>query len=88
MMAYSASKAAVIGMVKSQGKELAETGITVNALAPAVIRTPIVETMPPAQVAYMTEKNPDETLRHAGGDCGHGRFYCLARGKFYHRFCF
>jgi 2-dehydro-3-deoxy-L-rhamnonate dehydrogenase (NAD+) len=58
MMAYSASKAAVIGMTKVQGKELAETGVTVNALAPAVIRTPMVEAMPPAQVAYMTEKIP------------------------------
>jgi 3-oxoacyl-[acyl-carrier protein] reductase len=58
MLAYSASKAAVIGMTKVQGKELAETGITVNALAPAVIRTPMVEAMPPAQVAYMTEKIP------------------------------
>jgi 3-oxoacyl-[acyl-carrier protein] reductase len=58
MMAYSASKAAVIGMTKSQGKELAESGITVNALAPAVIRTPMVEAMPSAQVAYMTEKIP------------------------------
>jgi 2-dehydro-3-deoxy-L-rhamnonate dehydrogenase (NAD+) len=58
MMAYSASKAAVIAMTKVQGKELAETGITVNALAPAVIRTPMVEAMPPAQVAYMAEKIP------------------------------
>ncbi|HVV01962.1 MAG TPA: SDR family NAD(P)-dependent oxidoreductase, partial [Verrucomicrobiae bacterium] len=58
MMAYSASKAAVIGMTKSQGKELAETGVTVNALAPAVIRTPMVEAMPPAQVTYMTDKIP------------------------------
>jgi len=39
MLAYSASKAAVIAMTKVQGKEYAETGITVNALAPAVIRT-------------------------------------------------
>jgi len=58
MMAYSASKAAVIGMTKTQGKELAETGVTVNALAPAVIRTRMVERMPPEQVSYMTEKIP------------------------------
>jgi 3-oxoacyl-[acyl-carrier protein] reductase len=58
MMAYSASKAAVIGMTKAQGKELAETGVTVNALAPAVIRTPMVEAMPLEQVTYMTEKIP------------------------------
>jgi 3-oxoacyl-[acyl-carrier protein] reductase len=58
MMAYSASKAAVIGMTKTQGKELAETGITVNALAPAVIRTPMVDALPAAQVTYMTDKIP------------------------------
>jgi len=58
MMAYSASKAAVISMTKVQGKEMAGTGITVNALAPAVIRTPMVEAMPLPQVTYMTEKIP------------------------------
>lgn len=58
MMAYSASKAAVIGMAKVQGKELAETGVTVNALAPAVIRTPMVDALPAAQVTYMTDKIP------------------------------
>ncbi len=58
MMAYSASKAAVIGMTKVQGKELAESGITVNALAPAVIRTPMVEALPQTQVTYMTDKIP------------------------------
>jgi len=58
MMAYSASKAAVIGMTKVQGKELAGTGVTVNALAPAVIRTPMVDALPPAQVTYMTDKIP------------------------------
>jgi len=58
MLAYSASKAAVIGMTKVQGKEYAETGITVNALAPAVIKTPMVEAMPEAQVKYMTDKIP------------------------------
>ena len=39
MTAYSSSKAGVIGLAKAVGKEYAETGITVNALAPAVIRT-------------------------------------------------
>ncbi|WP_128546465.1 SDR family NAD(P)-dependent oxidoreductase [Larkinella soli] len=58
MIAYSASKAAVIGMAKVQGKEYAETGITVNALAPAVIRTPLVDAMPDEQVKYMTDKIP------------------------------
>ena len=58
MLAYSASKAAVIGMTKVQGKEYAESGITVNALAPAVIQTPMVDAMPEEQVKYMTDKIP------------------------------
>lgn len=58
MLAYSASKAAVIGMAKVQGKEYAGTGITINALAPAVIRTPLVDAMPEKQVKYMTDKIP------------------------------
>jgi NAD(P)-dependent dehydrogenase (short-subunit alcohol dehydrogenase family) len=58
MLPYSASKAAVIGLTKVQGKEYAETGITINALAPAVIQTPMVEAMPEAQVNYMTSKIP------------------------------
>ncbi len=58
MLAYSASKAAVIGMTKVQGKEYAETGITVNAFAPAVIRTAMVEALPDEQVKYMTDKIP------------------------------
>lgn len=58
MLAYSASKAAVIGMTKVQGKEYATTGVTVNALAPAVIQTALVDAMPPDQVKYMTDKIP------------------------------
>ena len=58
MLGYSASKAAVIGMTKAQGKEYAETGITINALAPAVIRTPLVDALPDAQVTYMTDRIP------------------------------
>ena len=58
MLAYSASKAAVIGMTKVQGKEYAGTGVTINALAPAVIRTAMVEALPEVQVRYMTDKIP------------------------------
>lgn len=58
MAAYSASKAGVIGLAKAAGKEFAETGITVNALAPAVIRTAMVEGMVAEQVKYMTERVP------------------------------
>jgi len=58
MLAYSASKAAVIGMVKVQGKEYADTGITINGMAPAVILTALVENMPAEQVKYMTDKIP------------------------------
>jgi 2-dehydro-3-deoxy-L-rhamnonate dehydrogenase (NAD+) len=58
MCGYSAAKAGVIGLVKSAGKEFAETGITINALAPAVVRTAMVESMDPAQVKYMTDKIP------------------------------
>jgi 3-oxoacyl-[acyl-carrier protein] reductase len=58
MLAYSASKAAVIAMTKVQGKEMAGTGVTVNALAPAVIRTAMVDAMPERQVKYMTDKIP------------------------------
>ncbi|MEO7489438.1 MAG: SDR family NAD(P)-dependent oxidoreductase [Ferruginibacter sp.] len=58
MLAYSTSKAAVICMAKVQGSEYAEMGITINALAPAVIQTPLVDAMPGAQVKYMTDKIP------------------------------
>lgn len=58
MVSYSATKAGLIGMVKSQGKEYAQTGVTINALAPAVIRTAMVAAMPEEQVAYMTAKIP------------------------------
>lgn len=58
MLAYSTSKAAVIGLTKVIGKEYAEQGITCNALAPAVVRTEMVDAMPDEQVKYMTDKIP------------------------------
>jgi NAD(P)-dependent dehydrogenase (short-subunit alcohol dehydrogenase family) len=58
MTAYSATKAGLIGMVKSLAKDYVENGITINALAPAVIRTPMVDALPQATVDYMTAKIP------------------------------
>ncbi|MGA8445274.1 MAG: SDR family NAD(P)-dependent oxidoreductase, partial [Roseiarcus sp.] len=58
--AYSASKAAVIGLTKSLGKELAKDGVTVNAVAPAAIETPIFEQVSAAHIAYMRSKIPME----------------------------
>ena len=55
---YSATKAAVIGLTKSIGKEVATEGICVNAVAPAVIRTKILEQLTEAQVTYMTDRIP------------------------------
>jgi len=56
--AYSASKAAVIGLTKSLGKELAETAIRVNCVTPAAVDTPLFEQMTEAQIAYMLSKIP------------------------------
>lgn len=58
MVSYSATKAGVIGLAKAVGKEYAETGITVNSLAPAVIKTPIHDTIPQEQIDYMTSRIP------------------------------
>ncbi|WP_226781984.1 SDR family NAD(P)-dependent oxidoreductase [Oceaniglobus trochenteri] len=56
--AYSASKAGVISLTKSLGKELATTGIRVNAITPAVIKTEMLDDVTDEQVAYMLAKIP------------------------------
>jgi 2-dehydro-3-deoxy-L-rhamnonate dehydrogenase (NAD+) len=63
--AYSASKAGVIGLTKSLGKELAGKGIIANALTPATFESPILEQLPPSQVDYMRSKIPMGRLGEA-----------------------
>jgi NAD(P)-dependent dehydrogenase (short-subunit alcohol dehydrogenase family) len=58
MIPYSATKAGVIGLTKSLGKELATDGICVNAVTPAVVQTQILDQLTPEQVAYMTDRIP------------------------------
>jgi 3-oxoacyl-[acyl-carrier protein] reductase len=56
--AYSTSKAAVIGMTKALGKELAKTGIRVNCVTPATFKSPILEQLSQAQIDYMVSRIP------------------------------
>jgi 3-oxoacyl-[acyl-carrier protein] reductase len=56
--AYSATKAGVIGLTKSLGKELAEKGVIANALTPATFESPILAQLPESQVNYMRSKIP------------------------------
>ena len=56
--AYSSSKAAVIGITKSIGKDLVDTGILVNCIAPAVINTPILQQLSQEHIDFMTTRIP------------------------------
>ena len=56
--AYSASKAAVIGLTKSLGKELADTGIRANCVTPAAVKTAIFDQMSAEHIAFMLSKIP------------------------------
>ncbi len=58
MVPYSATKAAVIALTKSVGKELARTGVRVNCVTPAVVQTRILDEFTPEQIAYMVERIP------------------------------
>ena len=62
MVGYSSAKAGVIGLVKGVAKEYATTNITVNGLAPAVIKTRMNENTSSEQLAYMTAKIPMHRL--------------------------
>lgn len=56
--AYSTSKAAVIGLTKSLGKETAKTGIRVNCITPAAVHTPIFDQMTQTHIDFMLSKIP------------------------------
>jgi NAD(P)-dependent dehydrogenase (short-subunit alcohol dehydrogenase family) len=56
--AYSSSKAAVIGLTKAIGKDVASTGVLVNCIAPAVINTPLLGQISDEHIAYMTSRIP------------------------------
>nr|WP_241023623.1 SDR family NAD(P)-dependent oxidoreductase [Burkholderia sp. Ac-20365] len=60
--AYSAAKAGVLALTKSLGKELAQSSVLVNAIAPAAVRTSLLEQMSPAHVQTMIDKSPMKRL--------------------------
>nr|WP_321411992.1 SDR family NAD(P)-dependent oxidoreductase [uncultured Allomuricauda sp.] len=62
MVGYSATKSGVIGLVKGIAKEFAETEITINGLAPAVIKTAMNDNTSPEQLDYMVSKIPMKRL--------------------------
>ncbi len=63
--AYSASKAAVLGLTKSLGKELATKGILVNAVTPATFESPILKGVPQSHIDYMRSRIPMGRLGEA-----------------------
>ena len=56
--AYSAAKAGVIALTKALGKELADSGVLVNAIAPAAVRTGLLDQMAASHVSTMVAKSP------------------------------
>lgn len=66
LSAYSATKAAIIGMTKSLGKELATAGVLVNAIAPAVIETPMNGATSPEVLAHLTRLIPMRRMGQPG----------------------
>ena len=73
---YSASKAGVMALTKSLGKELADTGVRVNCVTPAAVKTAIFDQMTPEHIAFMLSKipmgrfgTPDEVAALVGWLC-------------------
>ena len=83
--AYSASKAGVIGMTKSLGKELAGYDIAVNAITPAVAKTAILDTVTQEHIDYMLSKIPRGRLVLRRGDRRHHRLHGVGGVLVHHR---
>ena len=62
LVAYSASKAGLIGLVKSVGKEYATSGVTINAMAPALIQSPMTDSFSDSQLEYLKSRIPMNRL--------------------------
>lgn len=62
LVAYSATKAGLIGMVKSIGKEYATSGVTINAMAPALIHSPMTDSFSRSQLDYLKSRIPMNRL--------------------------
>jgi len=62
LVSYSSTKAGLIGMVKSVGKEYATTGVTVNSIAPALIESPMSDSFSESQLAYLKSRIPMNRL--------------------------
>lgn len=95
--AYSAAKAGVLALTKSLGKELATSGVLVNAVAPAAVRTAMLDQMTPDHVQTMVAKSPMQRLGEphevaalvlwlASGDCSFntGAVFDLSGGRATH----
>ena len=85
LSAYSASKAAVIGLTKALGKELASSGVLVNAIAPAIINTPMNAATAPDVLTRLTGLIPMGPGRATRGSRRAGRLARLGEVQFLHR---
>ena len=88
MSPYSATKAGVIGLTKSIGKEVATEGICVNAISPAVVQTRILDQLTAEQVTYMTDRIPMRRTGHPSEIASVIHFLCSRECSFVTAQCY
>ena len=84
---YAASKAGLIGMTRALAREVASRGITVNAVAPGYIETPMTAVLDEKLREAMMAQIPLGPGGNGRGDCAVGGFSCVRRGRLHHRPC-